>query len=108
MSNISSKQISEAFNFSKLNINLNSKKPPRAYCGRVYLTILDKIRQGSAIQKNLSNITGMRILKKSGNKLMSLYVGYDNATGEELQLAYSMQVEFEKIGLKCFVEADLD
>lgn len=98
-------QVREALVKAKEKMSSSSLSNFRSCCGRVYITLAEKIRKGSALYKAIESGTGMRILKQPGSKLHSVYVGYDNATGKELMLAEYLAEELRNAGVSCYTDA---
>lgn len=102
---ITSNLVREALLTARERMSYSSANNFRSCCGRVYITLTEKIRKGSALYKAIEKGSGMRMVKLSGCTLHSVYVGYDNATGKELMLGNYFAEELRNIGVSCYNDA---
>lgn len=77
-------------------------------CARVYVTVgYKKMMKSHIIVKELTKI-GMRMFTRPGYKGVTIYMGYDNATGNETAKAEQVAKVFKDNGVKAYVDHDGD
>lgn len=110
MSNLKALPLPELKSIAALAFQSMSQARPsrgRGGCGRVYIEFSDGIRDNSKIKSTLQE-QGFKVTRRPYHKGVRIYVGYDNATGHEFNMADNAAAVFKEHGISCYVDGDGD
>ena len=81
----------------------------RGGCGRVYVEIVSpKITKSSKLGKIIQSLGLLMTSRPYYGGSSRIYVGYDNASGQEYKLGEIIEEKLKAVGVQCYVDGDGD